>query len=437
MLNHKIITDFIPTTKSIEDLFDKLWPICRSITGNGFRESIEILQKIIPLDIESVPSGTEVFDWVVPKEWNIKDAYVLDPNGKKIINFKDNNLHVLNYSKPVDKEISLSDLKKHLYTIPEIPDAIPYVTSYYKERWGFCISQNHFNKLKDGLYKVKVESTLTDGELNYGHTILPSTTGSKKEFLISTYLCHPSMANNELSGPIVATFLYDYLSKLKHREYNYRFVFIPETIGSICYLSKYGQKLINDCIGGLVVTCCGDEKALNYKKSREENSLINKVCENIIKHSGYENAIIHDFFPTGSDERQYCSPGFNLPVGSITKSMYGKYKEYHTSLDNKQFVSMNGLVESVNIYLKAILSFEANKKYVNTNPHCEPMLGKRDLYNSIGASTSMENTIHSYLYLLNFSDGKHDLVDIANKMNVSVYGLLEKVEKLKSVGLLK
>lgn len=430
------IKNLLPSEKELESIFDELWPICRSITGNGIRKSFEIFHKIIPLEIKSIATGKKVFDWEVPREWNISEAYLVDPDGNKIIDFKENNLHILNYSIPFEDELDLEELQGHLYSLEDQPEAIPYVTSYYKERWGFCLSHNQRKNLKPGKYRVVIRTTLTEGELNYGHLVLPSTVGNKKEVLISSYLCHPSMANNELSGPILLAYLYKSLKNLPKREYNYRFVIVPETIGSICFLSEFGNQLKENCIAGLVATCVGDKYSYNYKKSKQGNTSIDKICENLFSFIDHKNVKIRDFFPTGSDERQYCSPGFNLPVGSITRSLYGEFKEYHTSLDNKEFIDFTSLNESLELYLKVILVLENNFTFKNTNPNCEPMLGKRGLYNTVGASRDMAERQKAFMYLLSYSDGSLDLVDIANKANMSCFEIIEYSKELLDCGLL-
>jgi len=436
-LSETEIDELLPSVCELEALFDELWPICRSITGDGLRASFKLLEKIIPYEIREIPTGVEVFDWKIPNEWNIRDAYIKDESGQKIVDFKLNNLHVVNYSEPVRKTLSLTELQAHLHSLPEIPDAIPYVTSYYKSTWGFCISHNQRMLLKDEMYEVIIDSTLEPGNLTYGHKMIPSTTGSREEFLISTYLCHPSMANNELSGPIVTSYLYNLINQIPERHFNYRFVCVPETIGAIAFLSQSGDLLRERCRGGLVVTCCGDVNAVTYKRTKRGNAQIDKVAENVITYSDLKNKIIKDFFPTGSDERQYCSPGFDLPVGSITRSMYADYREYHTSLDNKDFISFEAFRESIALYLKVLISFENNLKYKNLSPYCEPMLGKRGLYSNFGASKKSHLRQKAYLNILSYSDGTVDLVDIANKMQLSIYDLIPFVKDLKTVNLIK
>ena len=364
----------------LEHYFDRLWPICRSISGNGLRESFGILKEVIPLKTYEIPTGTKVFDWTIPKEWNIDDAYIISPDGKKICDFKKNNLHVVNYSIPVDKEVDYEELFKHLHTLNNQPNAIPYITSYYKETWGFCISKKELDKLpKKGKYRVFIKSSLENGSITYGDLVLPGN--SKKEILFSTYLCHPSMANNELSGPLCLAFLYQKIKKLKNRKYTFRFIIAPETIGTIAYLSKYGMDLKNNLLAGYVMTCCGDNAPFIYKRSKNENSLTDRLAHHVLKHQKLKYKSI-PFSVGGSDERQYCSPGFNMPVGSLTRSIYQSYKEYHTSLDNKDFISFSSMTETIDLYFSFIKALELNDYYLNTNLFCEPQLSKRGLYPS-------------------------------------------------------
>ena len=363
----------------LEHYFDRLWPICRSISGNGLRESFGILKEVIPLKTYEIPTGTKVFDWTIPKEWNIDDAYIISPDGKKYVTLK-NNLHVVNYSIPVDKEVDYEELFKHLHTLNNQPNAIPYITSYYKETWGFCISKKELDKLpKKGKYRVFIKSSLENGSITYGDLVLPGN--SKKEILFSTYLCHPSMANNELSGPLCLAFLYQKIKKLKNRKYTFRFIIAPETIGTIAYLSKYGMDLKNNLLAGYVMTCCGDNAPFIYKRSKNENSLTDRLAHHVLKHQKLKYKSI-PFSVGGSDERQYCSPGFNMPVGSLTRSIYQSYKEYHTSLDNKDFISFSSMTETIDLYFSFIKALELNDYYLNTNLFCEPQLSKRGLYPS-------------------------------------------------------
>ncbi len=430
----------VPNAKELESLFDRLWPICRSLTGEGFRRSLQILSETMPLEKVEVPTGTPVLDWTVPREWNISEAYLEDESGRRWVDFAENNLHVLNYSVPTDQWLNRSELDSHLYSLPEMPDAIPYVTSYYAERWGFCLSEKQRLSLpKTGKFHAVIRSELKSGSLTYGHLLLPATVPTDQEILISTYLCHPSMANNELSGPMVAQAIYQGLKSVQDRRYNYRFVVIPETIGAITYLAKYGEHLKKNCRAGLVVTCVGDGRATHYKRSRRGNALIDQVAEFVLSRdpSIREQLRVMPFFPTGSDERQYCSPGFDLPVGSITRSMYGKYPEYHTSLDNKDFVDFFEMKHSAELYLDVLEGFELNQKYLNLAPHGEPMLSKRNLYNTLGANRVSPQLQQMIAYLLAYSDGDHSVLDIAKMANMDLAEFREPIRLLTQAALLK
>jgi aminopeptidase-like protein len=397
--------------QKLEQYFDRLWPICRSITGNGLRQSFDILEEIIPLVKHEVPSGTQVFDWTIPKEWNIENAYIVCPDGKRIARFTDHNLHVVNYSIPVNKKLNWEELQPHLHHIPEMPDAIPYITSYYKENWGFCITHNEWKSLpREGEYHVVIESSLKPGHLTWAECVLPGETD--EEVLFSTYLCHPSMANNELSGPLAQAFLYELLAAMPKRRYTYRFLFAPETIGVIAFLAERGEHLKKNLRAGYVLTCCGDGGALTYKRSKHRFSEADRAAEHVLKHH-YPNHSVLEFAVGGSDERQYCSPGFNLPVGSLMRTPYQRYREYHTSLDNKSFISFPSLAETIEAYYHICCVLENNRKYVNRIAHCEPQLGKRGLYpSSVDPLFNREET-HRLLHFLSFADGTKDLLDIA------------------------
>lgn len=400
----------------LESYFDRLWPICRSITGDGLRASLKILSELMPLEMTEVPTGTRCFDWEIPREWNIQEAWIETPSGERIADFSVNNLHVWNYSSPVDQRLSLSELKSHVRTLSEQPDAIPYVTTYYKEQWGFCMTHRQWEELPDGEYRVFIDSSLEDGSLTYGQAYLPGE--SKEEVLFSTYLCHPSMANNELSGPLVAAFLYRELAKLPSRRYSYRFLLAPETIGVIAFLDAHGEHLRQHLHAGYVLTCCGDKAPLTYKMSKRENSDADRVVKNLMAHQQSGGEVI-PFAVGGSDERQYCSPGFNLPVGSIIRSRYQTYPEYHTSLDNKEFISFPHLEETVYFCLDVALGLELNQKYTNRIPNCEPQLGKRGLYPDSVNPDDARDQLHRLLHLLTWADGQHDLVSIAEKRGES------------------
>ncbi|WNF33648.1 DUF4910 domain-containing protein [Aeribacillus composti] len=430
----------------MDQLFDELLPITRSITGEGVRKTINILKKFIPLEMFSVKTGTKVFDWEIPKEWVIREAWIKDEDGNEIINMKNHNLHVLNYSVPVNKKMSLEELKPFIHTIPHLPDAIPYVTSYYKERWGFCMSYNQFKSLKEGTYHAFIDSELKDGELNYAHAILPGQ--SSKEILISTYICHPSMANNELSGPIVAAFLYNRMKEYRDRKFTYRFVFVPETIGSIAYLHRFGEHLRKNVYSGFVLTCLGGKNyPLSFKRSRNKKAPINKIVDYLIS-TGEMELIVRPFTPThGSDERQYCSPGFNLPVGQFARMVYGQYKGYHNSLDTKEVMTIEKLIDGVNEIEKILKIQEWDGYYINTNPFGEVKLDKHGLYPDINtplngnASNNQKidnrKQLNAILTMLNYSDGEHSLLDIAQLSGIHLDNLMNAIKLLKEKGLLK
>jgi aminopeptidase-like protein len=411
-------------------LMEKLYPICRSITGDGVRKTLKIIQEVIPLKIHEVPSGTKVFDWEIPKEWNIRDAYILDEEGRKIIDFKKSNLHVVSYSIPVDKMVTLDELQNHLYSIEEQPDAIPYITSYYKERWGFCVTHNQRMQLKKGKYRVYIDSELNDGSLTYGELIIPGQ--SEKEVFLSTYVCHPSMANNELSGPVLTTYLAKWILS-SPRKYTYRIVFIPETIGSITYINKNMDTMKANMIAGFNISCVGDERAYSYLSSRNGNTLADKVALNILKFRKLDFKS-YSFLERGSDERQYCSPGVDLPVASIMRSKFGEYPEYHTSLDNMDLVTPAGLQGSFDVYTECIELIEKNETY-KVNCFGEPQLGKRGLYPTLSTKES-GRMVRDMMNFLAYADGKNDLVDISNIINVPVKELYPIIDKLYKNGLI-
>ncbi|MCF7945120.1 MAG: DUF4910 domain-containing protein [Spirochaetia bacterium] len=419
--------------KQMHELCRELFPICRSITGNGFRQSLSIISKHIPgLKIFEVPTGTKCFDWEVPKEWNIKDAYIITPDGKKICQFNKSNLHVVGYSTPVNKYIDFDELQEHLYSLPEQPNAIPYVTSYYKERWGFCISQVERDKLIPGQYKVYIDSELKNGHLTYAELIIPGI--SEKEIFLSTYLCHPSMANNELSGPVVTTFLAKWLAKQKTRKYTYRIVIIPETIGSITYLSRNYQVMKDKIVAGFNITCVGDDRAYSFLPSRKGNTLADKVAQHVLKHS-HPDFLKYSFLERGSDERQYCSPGIDLPICSIMRTKYGCFPEYHTSLDDLNLVTPSGLFGGFRILQKAIECLEINSILCST-VLCEPQLGKRGLYPTI----SMKNgnlKIREMMNFIAYCDSNLSNLEIADLINVPLWTIKKTIELLKKEGLLE
>ena len=410
----------------------ELYPICRSITGNGFRETMHLIENNIPLTIHEVPTGTQVFDWTVPKEWNIKDAYVKNSQGERVIDFNKSNLHVVNYSVPVNQKLYLKDLKEHLFTLPDYPDWIPYRTSYYKESWGFCLSHKQFLELKDEEYEVCIDSSLEEGYLTYGEYYLR---GEKPdEVLISCHTCHPSLCNDNLSGIALVTFLAKYLSQIS-LSYSYRFIFIPGTIGSITWLSL-NEAQVSKIKHGLVVTCVGDAGKSTYKKSRRGDAEVDKAVIHVLKHSGKEHEIM-EFFPYGYDERQFCSPGFNLPVGCFMRTPHGRFPEYHTSADNLELVQPQYLADSFSKCFSVVNVLENNKKYLNQNPKCEPQLGKRGIYRAIGGQADGGVNELAMLWVLNLSDGNHTLLDIADRSGFGFDAIKKAAEVLLEHDLLK
>lgn len=414
-------------------LIQNLYPICRSITGNGFRESMKILRQYIPIEINEVPTGTPVFDWTVPKEWNIRDAYVKDAQGYRLIDFQASNLHVVNYSIPVNRKMSLVELKEHLHTLPDYPDWIPYRTSYYKEYWGFCVSHNVMQNLEEGEYEVCIDSTLEPGHLTYGEFLLPGKT--EDEVLISCHSCHPSLCNDNLSGMAVATYLAKHLQELSERRYSYRFLFIPGTIGSITWLALNEDQALR-IKHGLVIACAGDPGKSTYKRSRRGDAEVDRAVLHVLEHSGQDYAV-EDFSPYGYDERQYCSPGFNLPVGSLTRTPHGRYPEYHTSADNLELVQPVYLADSLAKYMSVIDILEHNGFYKNLSPKCEPQLGKRGLYGSFGGLKDTKEYQMAMLWVLNLSDGQNSLLDIADRSGIQFSVIHSACEALEQSGLLE
>lgn len=420
-------------SNNMYSLVKELFPICRSITGDGVRKTLRIIQREIPeLKIFEVPTGTKVFDWIVPKEWNIKGGYIETLEGKKVIDFADTNLHVMGYSLPIDKIVSREELLEMCYTIPEQPDYIPYVTSYYKERSGFCLSEKQKQALTEDTYHVVIDSTLENGSLTYGELLIPGN--SKDEIFLSTYVCHPSMANNELSGPAVAVELAKYILANKDRRYSYRIIFIPETIGSITYLSKNLDYLQKHVIAGYNISCVGDDRTYSYVESPYADTLADRVAQNVLNFH-YPEYKRYSFLHRGSDERQYCSPLVHLPLCAICRSKYEEYPEYHTSADNLNLVSPNGLYGAFEVYRKCIDLLENNYMYIVTTP-CEPQLGKRGLYPTLSRRGSINET-RSMTAFIAYADGKHDLVDISNRINVPIDRLLPIIKKLLDNGLIR
>ena len=418
--------------RKIHALMAELFPICRSITGNGVRETLNIIGRHIPVETHEVPSGTAVFDWTVPREWNIRDAYVKNARGEKVIDFRKSNLHVISYSTPVRAKMPLEELKKHLFSLPDYPDRIPYRTSYYNESWGFCLAHDDLLRLRDGEYEVCIDSTLEPGYLSYGEYLIPGE--SEAEVLISTHICHPSLANDNLSGVALATWLARELSGLRSR-YSHRFVFVPGTIGSIAWLCQ-NQDRVGKIEHGLVLVDVGDAGKFTYKKSRRGEAEVDRAAIHVLKHCG-KDFEARDFDPYGHDERQYCSPGFNLPVGCLSRTPHGEFPEYHTSADNLDLVRPERLQESFEQCLAVLELLGNNRKYLNLNPMCEPQLGKRGLYGTMGGNKDRGDAELPLLWVLNLSDGSHSLLDIAERSGLSFTVIKSAADALVECGLLR
>ncbi len=418
--------------RQMYELMSDLYPICRSITGDGMRQSLQVIQQYIPLEVHEIPSGTKIFDWTVPLEWNIEDAYIKNSQGERVVDFKKSNLHVVSYSQPIHARMSLEELTPHLHTLPETPDWIPYRTSYYKESWGFCLTHKQFQGMQDKEYEVGIHSSMKKGHLTYGEYYLRGQTS--EEILISCHACHPSLCNDNLSGMVLATYLAMQLGSELLR-YSYRFLFIPGTIGSIAWLASH-ENSVRKIKHGLVVTGVGDPGGFTYKKTRQGNAEIDRAVSHVLKHSQQDHTII-EFFPYGYDERQYCSPAFNLPVGCFMRTPHGQYPEYHTSGDNLDFVQPQYLEESLALCVKTVRLLERNKVYLNQNPQCEPQLGRRGIYRAIGGQAEGAKKEMAMLWVLNLSDGHHPLLDIAERSNLPFDVVCEAAEVLCEHGLLK
>ena len=409
-----------------------LFPVCRSLTGDGVRETLAYIGRLVPeLTVHEVPSGTQAFDWTVPDEWNIRGAWIEDESGRRIVDFANSNLHVVGYSTPVDEWMSLAELQPHLHSLPEQPDAIPYVTSYYARRWGFCLAHSVRERLAEGNYHVVIDSTLEPGSLTYGEVLLKGS--EEKEILLSTYVCHPSMANNELSGPVVTTALARWLASLPDRRYSYRIVFIPETIGSIVYISRHLQERKRRTVAGYVITCIGDDRAYSFLRSRDGNTLADRAAKLVMDRHAPDH-VEYSWLDRGSDERQYCSPGVDLPVASIMRTRYQSYPEYHTSLDDLELVTPSGLEGGFTAVRKVIELLEGNRVYRAVHP-CEPQLGRRGLYPTL-STRGAGNTVRAMTNLLGYADGTRDLVDIAAVTGIGPDEALETASRLLNAGLI-
>jgi aminopeptidase-like protein len=412
----------------------ELFPLNRSLTGDGVRQTLKYIKLVLPnLEIHEVPSGTRAFDWKVPNEWTIREGYIADLNGNKLIDHSKNNLHVMGYSASINRIMNKDELEKYLYTIPEIPNAIPYVTSYYSKNFGFCLSDNQKSTLGNGPFKVVIDSTLKPGSMTYGELYIPGD--SEKEIFFSTYVCHPSMANNELSGPVVAMALAQYLMSLEKRKFSYRFLFTVETIGSIYYISKNLMNMKKNIFAGWVMTCLGDEKNYSYVPSRLGNTMSDKISQQVLQNlsQGFNK---YSWLDRGSDERQYCSPGIDLPFSSLMRTKYGEFSEYHTSLDDLNFITPEGLLGGLNMYLNVVEILEKNE-YWKINTLCEPHLSKRGLYPTIGNETvPLLSQYRDMWNILSYLDGKHDLKEISDLCKVDFYQVLEIIKKLSEANLI-
>jgi aminopeptidase-like protein len=412
-------------------IISALYPFCRSITGNGLRQSLRLLQETIPLELHEVPSGTEVFDWTVPNEWNIQDAYIKNAAGHRVVDFRQSNLHVLNYSVPVHQTMSLSELRPHLFTLPDTPDWIPYRTSYYQETWGFCMSQRELERMQEGEYEVYIDSTLERGHLTYGERRLDGFT--EREVLISCHSCHPSLCNDNLSGMAMGARLARLLEDTPLR-YSYRFVWIPGTIGSITWLAR-NEASLHRIRHGFVLSCVGDPGPFTYKRSRRGDAEVDRAFAHVLRHHAPKFEL-RDFTPYGYDERQYCSPGINLPVGCFMRTPNGDFPEYHTSADDLTLVTPDALAESLLQLVRVVQLLEENRRCVNLNPKCEPQLGRRGLYRQVGGLKNAPALQMAMLWILNLSDGEHDLLEVAERAGMDFLMVSRAADLLTAHGLL-
>jgi aminopeptidase-like protein len=421
--------------RDLHNLVTRLYPLCRSITGDGVRQTLDIIGESISLQVHEVPTGTPVFDWTVPREWNISDAYIKDSSGERVVDFRASTLHVMSYSVPVAAAMTLNELRPHLYTLPEQPDLIPYRTSYYAENWGFCLSHNVLQELAEGEYEVRIDSSLIDGHLTYGEHVVPGQV--EDEVLVSCHVCHPSLANDNLAGIAVAVSLAQRLTTGMAGKpwYTYRFLFIPGTIGSITWLA-FNQHRVGRIAHGLVLACAGDRGGLTYKRSRRGDAEIDQVVRHVLRRSGRPHEV-EDFSPYGYDERQFCSPGFNLPVGCLTRTPHARYPEYHTSADDLDFITPEAMGDTLETCWQVFGVLERNRRYVNLNPHCEPQLGKRGLYGAIGGRSDTQEHQMAMLWVLNLSDGQHTLLDIAERSGMPFDLVTEAAGLLRVANLVK
>ncbi|WP_345654459.1 DUF4910 domain-containing protein [Streptomyces siamensis] len=424
-----------PVTTPGEEMYalvERMYPLCRSITGDGVRATLDIVGEYVPLTVHEVPTGTQVLDWTVPQEWNIRDAYIADPSGHRVVDFAASSLHVLGYSVPVSATMSLDELRGHLYTLPEHPSWVPYRTSYYKPQWGFCLAQETLDALPDGEYEVRIDSTLADGHLTYAEHVVPGQVAD--EVIVSSHVCHPSLANDNLAGIAVATYLARALAE-QTPYYTYRFVFAPGTIGAITWLARNTER-IEQVKHGLVLACAGDRGRLTYKRSRRGDAEIDRVMRHVLTVSERPHEV-KEFTPYGYDERQYCSPGFDLGVGSLSRTPYAGYPEYHTSADNLDFVSPEAMADTLAVCREAFAVLDRNRQYVNLSPYGEPQLGRRGLYDSLGGRSDAKQTEMAMLWVLNLSDGEHSLLDVAERSGLPFDTVAAAAGALRDADLIK
>ncbi|MFC8709679.1 DUF4910 domain-containing protein [Streptomyces sp. NPDC057197] len=424
-----------PVTAAGEEMYalvERLYPLCRSITGDGVRATLEIVGEYVPLRVHEVPTGTQVLDWTVPQEWNIRDAYVADASGRRVVDFAASSLHVLGYSVPVAATLPLAELREHLYTLPEHPSWVPYRTSYYKPEWGFCLAQETLDALPEGEYEVRVDSTLADGHLTYAEHVVPGQVPD--EVLVSAHVCHPSLANDNLAGIAVAVFLARALAE-QQPYYTYRFLFAPGTIGAITWLARNAER-VGRVRHGLVLACAGDPGRLTYKRSRRGDAEIDQVLRHVLTASERPHEI-REFTPYGYDERQFCSPGFDLGVGSLSRTPYAGYPEYHTSADDLDLVSPEAMADTLAVCREAFTVLDRNRRYVNLSPYGEPQLGRRGLYDSLGGRSDAKEAQLAMLWVLSLSDGEHSLLDVAERSGLPFDAVAAAADALHGAGLVK
>nr|WP_206210742.1 DUF4910 domain-containing protein [Streptomyces sp. SID10362] len=422
-------------TQSGEEMYalvERMYPLCRSITGDGVRATLRIVDEYIPLHVHEVPTGTRVLDWTVPQEWNIRDAYVADGTGRRVVDFAASSLHVLGYSVPVSATMPLAELREHLHTLPDHPSWVPYRTTYYRPEWGFCLAQETLDALPEGDYEVRIDSTLADGHLTYAEHVVPGRVPD--EVIVSCHVCHPSLANDNLAGVAVAVFLARELAE-RQPYHTYRFIFAPGTIGAITWLARNRER-VDRVKHGLVLACAGDPGQLTYKQSRRGDAEIDRVLRHVLDVSGRPHRIT-GFTPYGYDERQYCSPGFDLGVGSLTRTPYAGYPEYHTSADNLDFVSPAAMADTLAVCREAFGLLDRNRRYVNLSPYGEPQLGRRGLYDSLGGRSDAKEAQMAMLWVLSLSDGEHGLLDVAERSGLPFDTVAVAAEALHGAGLIK